>query len=160
MSTGPGRRPPPGAFFRLFCGEGLTSNGVCGIIPKLTFAGMSSCGCSSMVESQPSKLVAWVRFPSPAPRRRKKFRFVPSPPSARTPPAPFLPPFPTKPEERLSGAPVRKFRSIPPSARSPPASILPIFPGKVKDGFVGAPFGCKVRLNSFSCPAFSFDTRL
>ncbi len=24
-------------------------------------------GCSSMVESQPSKLVAWVRFPSPAP---------------------------------------------------------------------------------------------
>ena len=26
-----------------------------------------ACGCSSMVESQPSKLVAWVRFPSPAP---------------------------------------------------------------------------------------------
>ena len=25
------------------------------------------CGCSSMVESQPSKLVVWVRFPSPAP---------------------------------------------------------------------------------------------
>ena len=25
------------------------------------------CGCSSMVEFQPSKLVAWVRFPSPAP---------------------------------------------------------------------------------------------
>ena len=25
------------------------------------------CGCSSMVERQPSKLVAWVRFPSPAP---------------------------------------------------------------------------------------------
>ena len=25
------------------------------------------CGCSSMVEPQPSKLVAWVRFPSPAP---------------------------------------------------------------------------------------------
>src|SRR5690606_40840105 len=24
------------------------------------------CGCSSMVELQPSKLVAWVRFPSPA----------------------------------------------------------------------------------------------
>ncbi len=24
-------------------------------------------GCSSMVESQPSKLVVWVRFPSPAP---------------------------------------------------------------------------------------------
>ena len=25
------------------------------------------CGCSSMVEFQPSKLVTWVRFPSPAP---------------------------------------------------------------------------------------------
>ena len=24
-------------------------------------------GCSSMAESQPSKLVVWVRFPSPAP---------------------------------------------------------------------------------------------
>src|SRR3954467_15381827 len=24
-------------------------------------------GCSSMVELQPSKLIAWVRFPSPAP---------------------------------------------------------------------------------------------
>jgi hypothetical protein len=24
-------------------------------------------GCSSMVEPQPSKLMAWVRFPSPAP---------------------------------------------------------------------------------------------
>ena len=27
------------------------------------------CGCSSMVEPQPSKLVTWVRFPSPAPNR-------------------------------------------------------------------------------------------
>ena len=25
-------------------------------------------GCSSMAESQPSKLVVWVRFPSPAPK--------------------------------------------------------------------------------------------
>ena len=25
------------------------------------------CGCSSMVELQPSKLATWVRFPSPAP---------------------------------------------------------------------------------------------
>ncbi len=25
------------------------------------------CGCSSMVEPQPSKLMTWVRFPSPAP---------------------------------------------------------------------------------------------
>ena len=27
----------------------------------------SICGCSSMVELQPSKLNTWVRFPSPAP---------------------------------------------------------------------------------------------
>ncbi len=27
----------------------------------------SYCGCSSMVEHQPSKLNTWVRFPSPAP---------------------------------------------------------------------------------------------
>ena len=27
------------------------------------------CGCSSMVELQPSKLITWVRFPSPAPLR-------------------------------------------------------------------------------------------
>ena len=26
----------------------------------------TSCGCSSMVEHQPSKLDTWVRFPSPA----------------------------------------------------------------------------------------------
>ncbi len=29
------------------------------------------CGCSSMVEHQPSKLIAWVRFPSPAPKKFK-----------------------------------------------------------------------------------------
>ncbi len=34
------------------------------------------CGCSSMVESQPSKLIVWVRFPSPAPLT---FMLVPSP---------------------------------------------------------------------------------
>ncbi len=33
---------------------------------------MPICGCSSMVESQPSKLVAWVRFPSPAPKALKR----------------------------------------------------------------------------------------
>ena len=37
----------------------------------------SICGCSSMVELQPSKLVTWVRFPSPAllkhGRRRASF---------------------------------------------------------------------------------------
>ena len=26
----------------------------------------TTCGCSSMVEHQPSKLDTWVRFPSPA----------------------------------------------------------------------------------------------
>ena len=30
------------------------------------------CGCSSMVELQPSKLTTWVRFPSPAPFYIKK----------------------------------------------------------------------------------------
>ncbi len=29
---------------------------------------LECCGCSSMVEHQPSKLVVRVRFPSPAPR--------------------------------------------------------------------------------------------
>ena len=28
---------------------------------------VKECGCSSMVEPQPSKLMTWVRFPSPAP---------------------------------------------------------------------------------------------
>jgi hypothetical protein len=31
-------------------------------------------GCSSMVEPQPSKLMMWVRFPSPAPARRTENR--------------------------------------------------------------------------------------
>ena len=34
---------------------------VLGSIPRL-----GTCGCSSMVEHQPSKLDTWVRFPSPA----------------------------------------------------------------------------------------------
>ncbi len=29
-------------------------------------ASLAFCGCSSMVEHQPSKLDTWVRFPSPA----------------------------------------------------------------------------------------------
>ena len=33
------------------------------------------CGCSSMVEHQPSKLDTWVRFPSPACGKFKSFRF-------------------------------------------------------------------------------------
>ena len=36
--------------------------------PSLVYR--STCGCSSMVELQPSKLVTWVRFPSPAPAQR------------------------------------------------------------------------------------------
>src|SRR5271169_3799373 len=39
-----------------------TSEG-CGVVPLAS----TECGCSSMVELQPSKLVTWVRFPSPAP---------------------------------------------------------------------------------------------
>ena len=30
------------------------------------------CGCSSMVEHQPSKLDTWVRFPSPASRLKTR----------------------------------------------------------------------------------------
>ena len=44
-STFGGSNPPPSTKF-----------------PKIGFR-----GCSSMVELQPSKLIAWVRFPSPAP---------------------------------------------------------------------------------------------
>ena len=32
------------------------------------------CGCSSMVEHQPSKLDTWVRFPSPALHMDMQFR--------------------------------------------------------------------------------------
>src|ERR1700704_5910324 len=39
-----------------------TSEG-CGVVPLAS----AECGCSSMVERQPSKLITWVRFPSPAP---------------------------------------------------------------------------------------------
>ena len=46
----------------------------------------SICGCSSMVELQPSKLVTWVRFPSPAllkhGRRRASFLRFPRRPGA------------------------------------------------------------------------------
>ena len=44
--------------------EHMTFNhGVRGSIPRW----VTICGCSSMVELQPSKLVVRVRFPSPAP---------------------------------------------------------------------------------------------
>ena len=46
-----------------------------------------SCGRSSMVELQPSKLIAWVRFPSPAPTllpRRARPAPLPCPARART----------------------------------------------------------------------------
>ena len=36
----------------------------------------SSGGCSSMVEPQPSKLVTWVRFPSPAPPEKRLALFL------------------------------------------------------------------------------------
>ncbi len=49
-STFGGSNPPPS-----------TINKEKGVIRKLI------CGCSSMVELQPSKLNTWVRFPSPAP---------------------------------------------------------------------------------------------
>ena len=40
---------------------------VTGSIPVLGITvSYLSCGCSSMVEHQPSKLDTWVRFPSPA----------------------------------------------------------------------------------------------
>ena len=35
--------------------------------PSLVYRSIFPRGCSSMVELQPSKLVTWVRFPSPAP---------------------------------------------------------------------------------------------
>ena len=35
---------------------------------------MISCGCSSMVEFQPSKLAVWVRSPSPAPSKKQETR--------------------------------------------------------------------------------------
>ncbi len=46
---------------------------VAGSIPALGIAERHMnfiCGCSSMVELQPSKLITWVRFPSPAFLRR------------------------------------------------------------------------------------------
>ena len=33
----------------------------------VSYQALQICGCSLVVESQPSKLVVWVRFPSPAP---------------------------------------------------------------------------------------------
>ena len=38
--------------------------------PPVVCVETDKCGCSSMVELQPSKLIVWVRFPSPAPRMR------------------------------------------------------------------------------------------
>ena len=47
----------------------LTKVGACGTILGLTF--QPYAGVVQWLESQPSKLVVWVRFPSPAPTRRK-----------------------------------------------------------------------------------------
>ena len=45
----------------------MTKQRLCGIINKYRI-----CECSSMVEFQPSKLVAWVRFPSLAPIKNER----------------------------------------------------------------------------------------
>ena len=39
--------------------------------PPSTIFPLGKCGCSSVVELQPSKLIMWVRFPSPAPIPKK-----------------------------------------------------------------------------------------
>ena len=39
----------------------------------------NSCGCSSVVEPLPSKQIARVRFPSPAPKFLKDFRISTAP---------------------------------------------------------------------------------
>ena len=46
------------------------NNIVAGEVHEKNKRATENCGCSSMVELQPSKLVAWVRFPSPAPDMR------------------------------------------------------------------------------------------
>ena len=46
----------------------LTKSPSFGMITDVAKDRLWTCGCSSMVEFQPSKLVTWVRFPSPAPR--------------------------------------------------------------------------------------------
>ena len=59
-----------------FCGETCGSSSVVEChLAKVDVAGpnpvyRSTCGCSSMAELQPSKLVTWVRFPPPAPATR------------------------------------------------------------------------------------------
>ena len=45
----------------------LWEQDVAGSNPVIPTIFISTCGCSSMVELQPSKLVTRVRFPSPAP---------------------------------------------------------------------------------------------
>ena len=49
--------------------KGLTNNESC---VRIHFV-VNLCGCGSMVELQPSKLVTWVRFPSPAPKKPDSF---------------------------------------------------------------------------------------
>ena len=43
------------------------SNSIEGSNPSVSAKDRNKCGCSSMVELQLPKLIAWVRFPSPAP---------------------------------------------------------------------------------------------
>ena len=51
------------------------SAGASGYVRRLRM--VSICGCSSMVEPQPSKLMVWVRFPSPAPHVRAAVEVAP-----------------------------------------------------------------------------------
>ena len=49
--------------------------GIAELGPSL-LAPISSSGCSSTVEPQPSKLMVWVRFPSPAPKEARGWVIV------------------------------------------------------------------------------------
>src|ERR1700733_6062783 len=46
--------------------EGVESKTADSVV-RIEYSGVIQGGCSSMVEPQPSKLMTWVRFPSPAP---------------------------------------------------------------------------------------------
>ena len=58
------------ARFQIIFGKGIDK------VPKTWYhiRAFKICGCSSVVEHQPSKLVMWVRFPSPAPLFEERTR--------------------------------------------------------------------------------------
>ena len=74
LGSGVARRKSSSLFVRTvsrFRGYAVVAQLVECHLAKVDVAGPSPvyrsiCGCSSMVELQPSKLVTWVRFPSPA----------------------------------------------------------------------------------------------